>query len=711
MRPWLIQAKRGEALTLVDPFADNQSSGGGSFQEVNITIPEIQGKTCLGCVHDGGWLVMLDESTGECFLLSVAGAGALGCRDRAVVVPLPPLREPLEFLATCVVLGESPPDCTVVVSSSAAATAEGEHKKPFLLHCRPGEQGWTKLVSPFRGIEFGSLIEETRGGGGHHYYLVESCGDLFLVWINEIGCFGYDGVPTRIGVYRLDGYSDDSDSDPRNKKLSSSSMAWRRVESIGDHRAFLISGGFGFSCRATTTTQGNCVYLVWSCCDCERLYKFCLDDMTVTFYRLLPQPTHPQCRAFCILPQDPDLNNNIIIETTAQEQIGTTSTLAPPWDDLPRELLDLVASNLPLVDRLRFPAVCKAWSKVSSPVEHAKVCPWLMYCSKQDWACKMLDPLRPGEEYTLRVETFDTDEERHVFRSSKDGWAIVSGGEEDGDIFAINPFTGELVEDTPFINIGRYNYASGSFSSSTPASPDYVFFGVNSSDSGEFVGVYTWRRRQHGDGNDGDGDSWSELEFEYPDMPFPVARNNPVLWRGKFYCLGWKGNLGVFDLRTSEAAAAAGDDPRKAWTILDKPEPIHDDMDVFEDDHEGREFCYLVELQGELVCVFMRNSVEPPRVFRLGERKEAPVWVEVDDIGGAALFLDTRASYAVASPEGGRGNKIFFPRYYESEDGKKEVAFYDMETKTYCPSFYGLKQPLNCLWIVPNLRVDKTLAC
>ncbi|KAJ1254696.1 hypothetical protein BS78_K001800 [Paspalum vaginatum] len=632
MRPWLIQAKRGEALTLVDPFADNQSSGGGSFQEVNITIPEIQGKTCLGCVHDGGWLVMLDESTGECFLLSVAGAGALGCRDRAVVVPLPPLREPLEFLATCVVLGESPPDCTVVVSSSAAAT--GEHKKPFLLHCRPGEQGWTKLGKLHTLASCDRLIvfddddddrhvaaadgvgvvrvrrrrrlrrlmpasiddgeEETRGGGGHHYYL--------------IGCFGYDGVPTRIGVYLLDGYSDDSDSDPRNKKLSSSSMAWRRVESIGD-RAFLISGGFGFSCRATTTTQGNCVYLVWSCCDCERLYKFCLDDMTVTFYRLLPQPTHPQCRAFwsvpvaaavedhspihepnnvvisSILPQDPDLNNNIIIETTAQEHIGTTSTLAPPWDDLPRELLDL------------------AWSKVSSPVEHAK----------QDWACKMLDPLRPGEEYTLRVETFDTDEERHVFRSSKDGWAIAAPSRRP-----------------------------------RPASPDYVFFGVNSSDSGEFVGVYTWRRRQHGDGNDGDGDSWSELEFEYPDMPFPVARNNPVLWRGKFYCLGWKGNLGVFDLRTSEAAAAAGDDPRKAWTILDKPS------------------------------------------------RSTTTWT---------------ASYAVASPEGGRGNKIFFPRYYESEDGKKEVAFYDMETKTYCPSFYGLKQPLNCLWIVPNLRVDKTLAC
>lgn len=172
-------------------------------------------------------------------------------------------------------------------------------------------------------------------------------------------------------------------------------------------------------------------------------------------------------------------------------------------------------------------------------------------------------------------------------------------------------------------------------------------------------------------------------------MSFPVALNNPVLFCGKFYCLGRKGNIGVFD--------PGSKDRKTAWKILDKPEPVHAEMEVYDDDHEGREFCYLVELRGKPMSVFMRNSTEPPRVFRIDEMTMS--WIEVEDIGGAALFLDSRVSYAVESPEAGHGNRIYFPRY--SEDGK-QPSFYNMETKMYCPTFYGLKNPLNCVWVVPN---------
>ncbi|CAO2202046.1 unnamed protein product, partial [Urochloa humidicola] len=71
--------------------------------------------------------------------------------------------------------------------------------------------------------------------------------------------------------------------------------------------------------------------------------------------------------------------------------------------------------------------------------------------------------------------------------------------------------------------------------------------------------------------------------------------------------------------------------------------------------------------------------METPAGTWEGDR-QAAAWNEVEDIGGAALFLDVRASYAVASPEGGHGNKIFLPLF--SEDGQ-QVAFYDMETKIY----------------------------
>lgn len=206
--------------------------------------------------------MMLDESTSERFLLSPATV--VSPRRRHKTVPLPPLREPLEFLATWVVLGSpETPGCTVLISSTAEA------EKRFILLCCPRDREWTRLISPFRNVNFHSLIvsyqgklhafassnnlivldvvngvvrprlmgtieDEEASHASGQYRLVESCEDLFIVWTQELGCLGDKGVPTDIAVYRLHHYG-------------TKSMAWRKVESIGDHRAFLISGGYGFS--------------------------------------------------------------------------------------------------------------------------------------------------------------------------------------------------------------------------------------------------------------------------------------------------------------------------------------------------------------------------------------------------------------------------------------------------------------------------------
>uniref|UniRef100_A0A0D9X8G3 F-box domain-containing protein n=1 Tax=Leersia perrieri TaxID=77586 RepID=A0A0D9X8G3_9ORYZ len=415
----------------------------------------------------------------------------------------------------------------------------------------------------------------------------------------------------------------------------------------------------GFSSPAVGgVTQSNCVYLLWSSCDCERLYKFCLDDNTASFYQILPQPMSACCRAFWSVPTKvqsmelPDLalsNHLILNEGNINANVVQKHISLSQWQDLPIELLELVASNLSLVDRIRFPAVCKSWSDVSNPIEHAKVWPWLMYCSERDNKCKMLDPLH-GKQYTLQVESFGIDDDRHILRSSKDGWVIV------------------------------VIWFCGVTFSSNPTSKDCVFFGILSNLTGDFLDVNVWRFGEN---------EWSEQSFEYQ-MPFPVARNNPVLFRGEFYCLGRKGNLGVFNPSSNN------------WRILDKPEPIHDEIKAFDDDHEGAEFCYLVELGGELISVFQRNAEEPPHVFKLDEKKMA--WFEIEEIGDAVLFLDFRASFAVASVKDGFGNRIYFPRF--TEDGK-HALFYDLENKMYQPSYYGLKEPLNCVWVVPNMHLDE----
>jgi hypothetical protein len=77
----------------------------------------------------------------------------------------------------------------------------------------------------------------------------------------------------------------------------------RRVDGIGTDRAFLISGHYGFSCAAMEgLVQGNCVYIVWSGCDCERIYMFCLDDMTISLQPILPHPTEDLRRGFWSVP-------------------------------------------------------------------------------------------------------------------------------------------------------------------------------------------------------------------------------------------------------------------------------------------------------------------------------------------------------------------------------------------------------------------------
>ncbi|CAL5005946.1 unnamed protein product [Urochloa decumbens] len=684
-RPWLIQThgSRKEGQTLVD-MPDR------SLHEV--IFPEMQGKICLGSVYDGTWLLLVDEGTHDCFLLSVASS------RRRPKIPLPPLPPTTDYKgATCGVLG-SPTNFTVVIASDA------ESEQNFLLCCRSGDEEWADLTAADAGcITFSGTIvshagklyagdlvvmdsidgavrsqfQDTEGemeamNGSTARYLLVSSGDLFSVLIKYLGR-PYDGSLIRMVVRRLD----------------LSDLVWRRVESIGVDRVFLLSGDYGFSCSAAASgMQGNCIYLVWSSCDCERLYKFCLDDMTKSFHRILPNPTAPSCRAYWVVPEDiqdsefvgqaflsapssNEVTSPIDFNNHPEEQSKGISL--PPWQDLQLELLELVASNLSLVDRIRFPAVCKSWSKISNPIGQAKVWPWLMHISKQDGECKMFDPLR-GEQYTLQVKQFRTESDRHFFRSSKDGWVIASAGLGNDDIFIINPFTQDILEPPMFESFYRFH---GINFSSIPASPDSVIFCVCSSTNGKYVSMETWRPEE---------DLWSEFESEHEEAPFPVAYNNPIYFRGEFYCLGRKGNLAIFNPSDN------------TWRVLDKPEPVYAQLQVFDDDHEGARFCYLVELGERLVSVFMRNADEPPRVFKLDEINM--VWIEVEDIGGAALFVDYRASFGLLSPGAGNGNRIYFPRY--SEDGK-HAAFYDMETKVYHPTFYGVKEPLNCVWVVPNL--------
>uniref|UniRef100_A0A0D9X8G9 KIB1-4 beta-propeller domain-containing protein n=1 Tax=Leersia perrieri TaxID=77586 RepID=A0A0D9X8G9_9ORYZ len=690
---------------------NNNSSGSGgdcpsSLPRLHVRdVPVLEGKLCLGCVHDGDCLLMVDEITNECFLF---------CLSNSSKISLPPLREPLEDIGACVVLGSSPvnQECTVVISSLP------EPEESFLLHCHPGDEEWTKLIAQDHShMLSGSLVNcagqlysfSTHGrlvtvdvidgvvqpqenigwerscDSPYETYLIESVGDLFLVAASAYGC-PYD--------WPLVGVS---------------------VEAIGEDRAFLIAGRYGFSYTAVEgLVQGNCIYIVWGGYDCERLYKFCLDDMTISFQSILPHPTKDLPRGFWSVPAEiqttefkdsaPSIryDTEVIVVNNFNEDEDQHATTVAPWQDLPTEML-------------------RRWRSISNPVAQAKVWPWLMHCGRQDGTLKMFDPLQ-GIGYTMKVGPFNA-HKRQTFRFSKDGWVIVSHG--DKKVFVINPFTEEIVK-LPKL---PWRYLDNGISFSTmPTSPYCIFLGVGGSPRGDGIRVSTCRpnnkeseekeaeaeeedeseeenvsedeeeddesdeseyeeddESEESEYEDEEDGNWIDHFFDTDDELFPVAHNNPVYFREEFYFLGQRGNLSVFNPGNNE------------WRILKKPEPIHANLTPYD---EGSEACYLVELRGELIAVFHRNANEPPRVLKLNESTMA--WVDIEDIGGGTLFLDYRASMAVPSPEAGHGNRIYFPRF--SEDGKQAI-FYDLEAKKYIPTFCGAKEPMNCVpWLVQGSR-------
>lgn len=94
--------------------------------------------------------------------------------------------------------------------------------------------------------------------------------------------------------------------------------------------------------------------------------------------------------------------------------------------------------------------MCKEWSLTSDIIPKANAWPWLMHSPNiADGVCKFFDPINE-REYTLKIGALLAYEQL-TFRFSKDGWVVVTEGNE--MTFILNPFTQEVI-DLP--NIDRY---------------------------------------------------------------------------------------------------------------------------------------------------------------------------------------------------------------------------------------------------------------
>ncbi|KAJ3683285.1 hypothetical protein LUZ60_013512 [Juncus effusus] len=448
---------------------------------------------------------------------------------------------------------------------------------------------------------------------------------------------------------------------------------WRRETGVKGYTFFL--GGRNNVAFTTNheKLQHDCIYLLRSYHEEVLLYTIDMDNQTFSF-ELIPDEAFMDSNNLCwVVPSRTRKTKKKIgrlsltirsIEddsTTIRMEEENSSDISSQWADLPTELLESLISNLSLVERIYIRAVCKAWSSIPNHLHEAKVWPWLMYCPKKSNQCRFIDPLH-GKEYSMDLKFLGS--KKITLHFSKDGWVLASSGK---NLFVINPFTRKTVK-LPCYRLDEETH--GLSFSSVPTSPDFVVFGIKGFE------LVTWSRGKS---------KWNRKSVSN-EVEFDFSFNNPVFFREEVYFLGRIGNLGVFNPKT------------KKCRILDRPTPILDLLDVLD---EYVEDCYLMEIEGELISVFPGNEdiEDSYRVFKLDETEMD--WIELHDLGDLTLFIDRRNSIAKRVPFRDCANRIYFPRF---DDGDKRGAFYSIETCKYCPRVYGLTEPINCVWIEPNLN-------
>lgn len=355
------------------------------------------------------------------------------------------------------------------------------------------------------------------------------------------------------------------------------------------------------------------------------------------------------------------------IDATAIYKRGeSTNDVSRPWANMPIEMVELLLSKLILIDRVRIPSVCKAWSSLSShSMGDGRAWPLLMHCPKYSTACSFYDPLY-GHKYNSNIKELESCEK---IRSSNNGWLLITRSYPFDSAYILNPFTG-VKFNLPSLPIHRSDFCEAM----TISSDRTVILIWNENYTNRQIKIFIWLpEKKH----------WINKSVLSNDFKVALCTNLIFLDR-KLYCFGKKGYLGIFYVETEERQ------------IVDVPE--------FECENT-----YLLEYKGKVFSFFRRDEAEPIGIYMLDESNpELAKWTkieDIDDIGDITVFLDNRASFAIPSPSERFSNRIYFPRYDGDESKRVNCwKYYSMKDRSYHPKCDGLKEPMNCVWITPNLE-------
>uniref|UniRef100_A0ACD5Z8C7 Uncharacterized protein n=1 Tax=Avena sativa TaxID=4498 RepID=A0ACD5Z8C7_AVESA len=335
----------------------------------------------------------------------------------------------------------------------------------------------------------------------------------------------------------------------------------------------------------------------------------------------LAQLLHARMRELEICRDETDMEE--------EEDEGASNRIGPrhrDWSSFSQDMLRLICGLLPLADVPRFAAVCRHWSSCAFPVYPADTAPVLLstVVTGAGSSVRCYHPFLHKMFVVATPPQTRLPQGSRVFSAAADGCLMLRTPRKT-IMFAPLLYDGGSVFETPQREDDQGFMCAPPEQHHDDGHRDvfavYLELGV--------IKIQSWDRGR-----------WKSLHIGGTYFRMSC---NPVMHRGKLYCLGQEGNLGVYD-------------PRKIkWRVLRKPASF------------GSEFqyknCYLVESQGELLAALTDNIRMPAiHVLRLDEKKMK--WEKMESLGGYSLFTGTTSSILVARPPQSMANKVFLPRFY-----------------------------------------------
>ncbi|KAI3830516.1 hypothetical protein MKW98_030679 [Papaver atlanticum] len=629
-------------------------------------------------------------------------------------------------------------DCTVfLLFRGVDAKGEVCNTEHILVFCRPGDKqwrikglykcsshqdgwsGWIESLLCLKGklyarnwlreIEIKKLWHNVGVendalpviGGGEKYdfwmeHWLESGNEIFRVYFN-CSPRGYRKVAS---IHIL--------------KLDFSSMTWVLLKSLGDHVLFL---GTNMDTCTTDVDLIRCYSTSSACCSAADmgLQRGCLfytlpeyqtlyvyevgDSATTVILPCLKLPTPWFLPTWIMIPTTENSKdetqtsiNHDQEENTSRLNYSEEVTEALKHKDFLSlyDSAEAIARFLHPVDYIHFRVACKqhsiilpALNRISASTRtttNTYLSPWMIsiFDDDEETIWEMVDPMHDNDKYLLKLSDHLLVGAR--IRFSKNGWLLLSSGKN--IIFFYNPFTRATIG-LPDLPDG-FTLGGMSFSS-LPTSPDCVVIAISNWRPWNGESYINFLATEPGKSATG----WTTHEFIYESIrgymhEFMPCINNPVFYKGDFYCLDYNGLLGVF--------SAKGDD--FSWKVLSKS------LKQF----SGIYPSFLVECVDKLLLVNLGQSGKSIEIYRLGESKTA--WVELKSLVKQALFISYTSSFSAVAPRSCMENKIYFPRLYG-----ERILYYSLDTCRYhcvgnnersLQDFHNTTERSNCTWIEPN---------